>query len=161
MGAKLNRGKSKQNYGTPPVFLSAVKRYLGINEFALDVAAEHDNTVAERYITAETDALADDILWDSQGGWNWLNPPYSDIAPWVRKAGAQSRVYGYRTAVLIPASTGANWWRLWVHQRADVHFLNGRITFVGATDPYPKDCALLLYHPAATGGYTVWKWFSQ
>lgn len=60
--------------------------------------------------------------------------------------------------MLVPASVGANWWFTGVHHEADVHFLNGRIKFVGAKDPYPKDCALLLYHPAATGGYSCWNW---
>ncbi len=158
MGAKLNRGGSNQNWGTPPEFLRAVRRFLGINNFSLDVAAAHENATADRYITEGTDALAEDILWDSQKGWNWLNPPYGNIRPWVEKAKEQARVYGHRTAVLVPASVGSNWWKDHVDQDADVYFLNGRITFVGAGTPYPKDCALLLYHPAKMGGYTVWTW---
>lgn len=159
MGARLNRGSSKQDYGTPPEFLKAVKDLLKIYDgFALDVAASHENAKADRYIVETTDSLADDILWDSEGGWNWLNPPFGNIRPWVAKARQQTYVYGFRTAVLVPASVGSNWWSVYVDRHADVHFLNGRITFEGAKDPYPKDCALLLYHPAATGGYTCWAW---
>jgi hypothetical protein len=33
-----------------------------------------------------------------------------------------------------------------------------RLTFVGHTDPYPKDLALLLYGPSVSPGYEMWMW---
>jgi hypothetical protein len=53
---------------------------------------------------------------------------------------------------------GSNWWRDNVDGKADVLFLNGRITFVGHNAPYPKDCAILLYAPFLNGNYSVWSW---
>lgn len=90
-------------------------------------------------------------------GWNWLNPPFGDLRPWVQKAYQESRL-GARTSMLVPAGVGSNWWRDWVHGKARVLLLNGRITFVGHKQPYPKDCALLLYEPNVIPGYEVWAW---
>lgn len=44
------------------------------------------------------------------------------------------------------------------HDQAHVLLLNGRLTFVGHTQPYPKDCALLLYSLAGRQRYDVWTW---
>lgn len=146
-------GRSRQDWATPPEFLEAVKRRLRITEFAWDLAASPENAVADRYFTEADDALVQD--WDAAAavGWAWLNPPFGNMAPWVEKAAASDGV-----VMLVPAAVGANWWRDHVDRKARVWFLNGRITFVGATGPYPKDCALLLYDEHVTPGYEVWNW---
>jgi phage N-6-adenine-methyltransferase len=160
-------GRSKQDYRTPAEFLAAVRAYLEIDDFAFDFATDGSNAVAANYFL--DDALGED--WPAQlpgKAWGWINPPFARIEPWVKKAyEASSR--GARIAVLVPAGVGANWWRDWVDRKADVLFLNGRITFDGTSinpktgkpDPYPKDCALLLFSPSAlamNGSYDVWPW---
>jgi phage N-6-adenine-methyltransferase len=153
---KQKPGRSKQDYGTPPEFLEAVKQRLGIAEFSIDLAASADNAVTWRHMTAEQDALTA-WSWFSGPGWNWLNPPYATIGPWVQRAWEEwNGSTSAATAVLIPAAVGSNWWRDWVHEKARVLFLNPRLTFVGCKDPDPKDCALLLY--GLPYGYEVWTW---
>ena len=61
-----------------------------------------------------------------------------------------SRIY-----FLVPAAVGSNWFRGYVHKKALVLFLNGRLSFDGKA-PYPKDCLLAVYGVKA--GYDVWKW---
>jgi phage N-6-adenine-methyltransferase len=148
-------GRSRQDYGTPPEFLAAVKARLGIREFDCDIAASEENAVAPMFVTKSKDALSL-RSWTFGAGWNWLNPEYADITPWVYRSLENWIRFGNRTAVLIPAGVGSNWWAHYVHQRCGVVFLNGRLTFVGCKDPYPKDCALLLY--GADPGYDVWTW---
>lgn len=151
-------GRSKQDYQTPSEFLEAVKSRLHIPYFECDLAASDTNAVCGVYYTERDDSLSDACSWVLGGHkWCWLNPPFSNITPWVMKACKTARV-GAHVAMLVPASTGANWWRHWVDGEAHVLLLNGRITFVGAEDPYPKDCALLLYTPHTHGGYEVWPW---
>lgn len=151
-------GRSKQDYGTPPELLDAIKRRLAIHDFACDLAASDENTVTHMgYITAQDDALAMPS-WGFGPGWNWLNPPFSTIGPWVQRAYTETRQRAVKTAVLIPAAVGSNWWRDWVHLKAEAIFLNPRLTFVGCADPYPKDCALLLYRPVVDQPYDVWTW---
>lgn len=169
-------GKSKQNYQTPKALLDAVKKRLHITEFAMDLAADADNTVAEAYYSEADDSLTQPwALWG--GEWSWCNPPYADIEPWVAKATNES-LNGAQTVMLVPASVGANWWRTWVEPYAFQSFLNGRLCFIpdwkdhtkidkdtGLVVPafkqrplYPKDCAILLYTPWNFIGHEIWSW---
>lgn len=150
-------GKSRQDYQTPPEFLQALKNRLGILNFGLDIAASPENAVCLEYITEEMNALDESQVWCSDG-WAFCNPPYANITPWVRKAFEESRHPLTQIAMLVPASVGANWWLNHVHNKAYVYFLNGRLTFIGETTPYPKDCAILLYASFLQGGYKVWDW---
>lgn len=171
---KQQRGKSKQNYQTPEIFLDAafeqcqayVQGILGW--WAFDFASDDLNAVAAKHWTEQDDSLAQPAwAWAeaTSGGWGWLNPPFKNIHRWVDKAW-QAREQGGRLAMLIPASTGSNYWRDYIHKKAHVLLLNGRITFggmppnpkTGKIDPYPKDCVLLLYTADLTPGYDVWTW---
>ena len=147
-------GLSRQDYGTPPELLAALAAYRGIVP-VLDAAASPENAICPHYYTEVDDAITKD--WGTVG-WVWCNPPFANITPWVEKAYTQSLHPGSQVAMLVPASVGSNWWRNHVDGKAHVLFLNPRLTFVGCTDPYPKDCALLLYTPFIKGGYEVWKW---
>jgi phage N-6-adenine-methyltransferase len=145
-------GVSEQAVGTPPAFLQAVRRRFHIEEFSVDLAADHQNFVAEPYLT---DALGE--AWHLFDPWCWLNPPFGDLKPWVEKAWAESRL-GCHLLVLVPAATGTNWWVNSVKDKAYINYLQGRLTFVGHRTPYPKDLALLVYAPFLVGGETTWKW---
>ena len=153
-------GRSKQDYRTPEAFLAAVKALLRIEQFIVDLATDEFNTVARTFYDVEANALIHPWSWWSNGEWAWLNPPYADIKPWVEKA----YFAGSNIAMLIPASVGANWWKQWVHHKAKVLFLNGRLAFMAdkPTWLYPKDCALLLYGPSAVAhvDYDIWTWRS-
>lgn len=161
---KQKPGKSKQDYRTPVEFLTAVKRRLHINDFFIDLAADAENAVCERFISEEMDSLVAD--WpETQNSWAWLNPPYDDIEPWVAKA-ANACANGTQVAMLVPASVGANWWRGYVEPYAYQSFLNGRLCFIpdwreqGYKSPplYPKDCALLLFTNWGFIGHEIWRW---
>lgn len=153
---KQKPGRSKQDYQTPKDFLSAVKNRLRIEDFECDLAASHNNAVCPCYLTEEDDSLSQDISWKTSG-WSWLNPPFANIAPWVKKAQEEAKG-GAQVVMLVPASVGANWWATWVEPYAYQVYLNGRLTFVGGSTPYPKDCALLLYHPWGFTGHEIWYW---
>lgn len=161
---KQKPGRSKQDYQTPPEFLQTVKNLLDITYFDFDLAADKNNTVVHHalddkgYFDEADNALVQ--CWRLGYGYNWCNPPYADIRPWVEHACIQTMTFYCKTAMLLPAGVGSNWWRDWVHNKAYVHFLNPRLQFVGTTASYPKDLALLLWSPATTGsgGYNVWTW---
>jgi len=149
-------GQSKQDYRTPENFLKALKERLGIKEFDIDLAADKDNAVAPRFYDEEIDSLTQ--KWKVGDGWAFCNPPYHNLSFWTHKAMIESLAFYAKIAMLVPASVGSNWWRDSVNGKAYVLFLNGRITFVGCEDPYPKDCAVLIYEPFLRGGYSVWTW---
>lgn len=173
-GAAFARGQSKQDYATPREFIDAVVSQFGALDF--DLAATYENTVAPHFFgPPETkrgvrggthcrgiDAFTQD--WTELSGNLWLNPPFDRIAPWAAKCAvsAEWMYEGCRPGecprkifFLVPAAVGSNWWASWVHERARVLFLNGRICFDGIA-PYPKDCALIVY--GMPPGYEIWRW---
>ena len=154
-GPSIARGKSRQDYGTPPELLHAVRERFG--KLQVDLAATPDNAVAPDYLTPVSDSLGADWTGQFAGLRCWLNPPFADIEPWARKCASQSEM-GLEVLLLVPASVGSNWFREWVWRRADVYFLSPRITFVGCKDPYPKDVMLCHYRRGNLGGMGPWVW---
>lgn len=151
-------GRSRQDYQTPPEFLAAVKQRLYIGNFDIDVAASAENAVCHNYYDESMNGLRNP-WYVTQGGWAWCNPPYGNIRDWVSKAAFEAGPsHGASTAMLVPASVGSDWWKECVEPFAYQVFLNGRLTFVGETAPYIKDCALLLYTPWGFRGNEVWNW---
>lgn len=148
-------GRSRQDYGTPPELIRTVKDRLKIDDFWVDLAASADNKVCDYYYDEAQDSLAQS--WLFEGSWGWCNPPFGHIEPWVYKAAMESSL-GASVVMLVPSSVGSNWWRDWVAPWAYITHLNGRVTFVGETDPYIKDCSLLLYTPWRMVGSETWSW---
>lgn len=150
-------GRSKQDYQTPPEFLDAVLRRYSIRDFSIDLAASAMNRVTDRFYSEADNALVQP--WGVGAGWAWCNPPYAHIGPWVKRAYEQSREPDRRILMLLPAGVGSNWFRDWVHGKAKIIFLNGRLQFVGTPDPYPKDLLLLQYQSGCwCNDYSVWSW---
>ena len=149
-------GRSKQDYETPRVFLDAVERRFG--PLQVDLAARADNAKAPLFVTPEEDSLAVDWVERFGDKHCWLNPPYANIAPWAAKCKdfARRSATG-RISFLTPASIGSNWFADFVHHKGYVLNLQGRITFVGESAPYPKDCILTVFGSQMYGN-EVWKW---
>jgi len=59
--------------------------------------------------------------------------------------------------MLTPASIGSEWFQRYVHRKAMVLGLSPRLHFVGAADPYPKDCMLSCFGFGVTG-FDIWRW---
>lgn len=152
-GASMARGRSKQDYGTPRDLLDAVERRFGA--LAWDLAAEAHNAKASNFIGADRDSIT--VAWDDLAGNLWLNPPFGNIAPWAEKCCKTCLSPTSRILLLVPASIGANWFAEWVHRSAFVLGLQGRLTFEGCDQPYPKDCLLAVYG-ADLAGFDVWDW---
>lgn len=126
-----------------------------LGPFTVDVAAADHNARCERYYTREIDGLAQD--W--AGERIWCNPPYSDIAPWIRKAWAEHQV-AEQIVMLLPANrTEQTWWQLMVepfrdraHSPLRTEFLPGRMRFlkrgqtaIGPNERPPFGCVLLIW----------------
>lgn len=123
--------------------------------FTLDVAAAPHNTKCEQFYS-----VADDGLAQTWGGARvWCNPPYSSIAPWIRKAWAEHRA-AECIVMLLPANrTEQTWWTELVEPYRDrpgspltTEFLPGRLRFlapgktsIGANERPPFGCVLLIW----------------
>lgn len=104
---------------TPPNLFAALDAEFG---FTVDVAALPDNALCPRYFTPETDGLAQD--WTGERC--WMNPPYSKIAPWTRKAATSSAL----VVGLLPVRSEVAWFHDDVLATdADIRFIRGRLCF--------------------------------
>jgi len=151
-------GQSKQDYQTPPELLAAIRRDFCVAAWAIDLAATRANSVSEHSFFGPGSLLGEDALaqdWSTIEGTCWLNPPFADIEPWVRKCATHAPRLG-RIFALVPASVGANWYANYVHGKAHVVALSPRVSFDGK-HPYPKDLILAIYGPVK-GGFSTWWW---
>lgn len=158
-GASMKKGRSRQDYQTPPEFMAAVRKRFG--DVAIDLAATAANAQADQYFGPGSphheDALAADCDW-SRGpkGVRWLNCEFNKIKPWAIKC---SKYSGRHPLLLLtPASVGAKWFTTYLLPHAHVLLLQPRLTFVGETDPYPKDCALSCFGVGNKGRVEPWLW---
>ena len=90
------------------------------------------------FLSSEKDGLAKE--W---GSMNWVNPPYSNIKPWVTKA-IQQLSQGKKTVMLIPVRTASRYWQDLVFPFADdILFLDKTIVFDGYRNSCPFPLALV------------------
>lgn len=156
-----------QSVGTPWEFIEAVERYRG--PLHCDLAATQENKKAPLWIGPDwedcPEHLGRSFFRESlpsppAGSYNWLNPPFADIAPWVQRVVEEEQP----TLILVPASVGSVWYGEWVEGYMSVSFLRPRIKFEGHTAAYPKDLMLLTYNPSflSTGLLSLvpqqWRW---
>ena len=84
-------------------------------EFVADMAASEENALCDLFFTEEDDSLlmdwAHDINLNTIGYENkyvWLNCPYSNPMPWVKKA-AESQLNGLGVVMLLNDDTSVGW----------------------------------------------------
>ncbi len=138
----------RNKWRTPPYLFGTFHERYGFDK---DVAASDDNHLLPDYLTEEMDALDPSTPW---GTFNWCNPPYSDISPWVNRAIAE-HVIGNSTAMLVPADTSTVWFRNAWETANEVRFISGRIAFLNADTGKPvsnnnKGSVLFVWHAGRT-----------
>lgn len=105
-GKKTTRSESDE-YATPPeVFLPLHAEY----RFTLDPCCRNETAKLERHFTREEDGLL--LPW--KGERVFMNPPYSVVKLWVRKAFYESRDNGALVVCLVFAWTSSKWWQDYV-----------------------------------------------
>ncbi len=77
-----------------------------------------------------TDGLS--IDWGSA---TFLNPPYSNPLPWVKKAYFES-LKGSTVVGLLRADTSTAWFHDWVWHKAEIRFIRNRVYFGGKRTPF-------------------------
>lgn len=128
-------------WSTPPEFFAAVDR---LCRFELDAAASEDNALCARYWTEEDDGLSQE--WK---GRVFVNPPYSKVRYWTRKAAAEFECGNADLVVmLVPVRTSTRWWQNAVKSEAQVAYVPNRLYFTsdkGVTGRAGFDSALLCW----------------
>ena len=121
--------------------------------FQLDAAAAPHNALCRKFITAEQNTL--ETPWTDYlnvPGYVWLNPPYSDITPFVKKAAAES-ANQIGTVMLVPADTSVGWFKEAIQTASEVRFITaGRLAFINPVTGKPvsgnnKGSMLIIWRP--------------
>ncbi len=116
---------------TPPEFMAHI--YEAFGPVDLDPCAhEASQVVASRYIRLSDggDGLAEP--WT--GNLVYVNPPYSRLLVWLRRAHDQWRVGNSRTVVcLVPVRTDSALFQEVLSLDADIYLLKGRVPFLDTT----------------------------
>jgi hypothetical protein len=97
--------------------------------------------------------------FDGLGEWgerNFVNPPYSDKEPWIRKAIEQKKK-GKLTVMLLPVDTSTSWFHDLILPHADeIRFIRGRLKFKPHGQPAKYASMIVIFKPEKpkTEGYS-------
>jgi len=91
----------------------------------LDVCATKENSKCKNFITEQQDSLL--IEWTETF---FMNPPYSRVKAFMKKAYYQHKKNNIEGMILIFAKTDTQFWHSFIENKAEVHFLKGRIKFL-------------------------------
>lgn len=94
------------------------------------------------------DVLKVDGLFTAWGEVTFCNPPYSDIARWVRKAHHEAE-RGCTVVLLIPSRTDTRWWHDHVMTADEIRFVRGRLKFGNAKTGAPFPSCIVVWRGAA------------
>lgn len=127
----------KDDWETPPEFFRELDQEF---HFTLDPCCQPETAKCSKFFTP-----AEDGLRQSWGGEVvFCNPPYSNRRSdpnsqdeWVKKCYTESLKEGTTVVALLPARTDTARFHQYILGKAEIRFLPGRLTFVGAKDPAP------------------------
>ncbi len=156
---------------TPPEVFNTLDREFN---FAADMASSHTNALCNRYFTEEEDSLSFDWAATIYEGefprrlrYVWLNCPYSNPMPWVKKS-LEAQSNGLGVVMLLNDDTSVGWFAEALkgvseirHIVADAtpegkrEYSTGRIAFLdGEGKPIPgnnKPQFVLVFNPFKIG----------
>lgn len=131
-------------WNTPRWLFDALDREFG---FTLDPCSDGANALCEQHFTPEDNGLLRD--WGREVV--YMNPPYSAVGEWVRKAFGSAQE-GATVVCLVPARTDSNWWHDYA-MKGEIRFIRGRLRFgdderrFGGSGSAPFPSAILVFRP--------------
>ena len=130
--------QESDEWDTPQWLFDALDKEFG---FTLDPCCDGHNAKCAEYFTMQENGL----LKDWRARVVFMNPPYSDIAAWMRKAYGSS-LDGATVVCLIPSRTDTAWWHDCA-MKGEIRFLRGRLRFGEATNSAPFPSAVVIFRP--------------
>lgn len=102
----------------------------------LDVCATEENRRCENFFSKFNDALDENWYEDF-----FMNPPYSKVYDFMKKAYNEHLKNNVDALILVYSKTDTKWWHEFVENKAEVHFIKGRIRFNDADGKPTKNSA--------------------
>jgi len=122
--------KKTDLWRTPPQIIEYVKNRFG--EIQRDLCASSDDAVCSFYYDVEDDFLKQRVKSFEMGSTGFLNPPYSNPLPFVKKAIEFGRG-GMRVIMLLNMDTSTKWFELIASNASLIMpIIGGRLAFLSA-----------------------------
>lgn len=112
--------------------------------FTLDPCSSHENAKCKKHYTKKEDGL----LQSWKGETVFCNPPYSVKGKqdeWVKKCYEEAQDSGTTVVALLPVRTDTKRFHEYINGKAEIRFLRGRLTFVGAKNPAPFPSMIVVW----------------
>ena len=84
-------------------------------------------------------------LWGTRA---FVNPPFSNIKYWCKKAYAEY-LNGKLVVMLIPSRTDTKYWHDYIMKATEIRFIKGRLKFGGSHNSAPFPSAIIVFKPTA------------
>lgn len=141
MNSELMFSSGKDDWETPKDFFDKLNAEF---HFTLDPCATHTNHKCDRYFYEGMDGLKQN--WG--GETVFCNPPYSNGQQnlWVKKCYEESLKLNTVVVALLPARTDTARFHKYILDKAEIRFIKGRLTFVGAYNPAPFPSMVVVWH---------------
>jgi phage N-6-adenine-methyltransferase len=125
-------------WATPQWLFDALDKEFG---FTLDPCSDVENAKCEEFFTIEENGLLRD--WKTHTV--FMNPPYSEVATWMRKAYGAAQE-GATVVCLVPARTDTAWWHEYA-MKSEIRLIRGRLKFGDADNSAPFPSAIVVFRP--------------
>lgn len=122
----------RQDWKTPRDFFAGLHQEFGF---------QHDPCPTEFLV---------DGLKSEWGSPAFVNPPYSDIAAWVKKA-YEEHQKGKTVVLLIPSRTDTRWWHEYCMKAKEIRFIKGRLKFDGHKSNAPFPSCVVVFKSVSPG----------
>jgi hypothetical protein len=110
-------------YGTPiTMYFDACRRF-NIHP-KIDVAASYIHHVTDMFLTIVDNFLKCNVVLDF-----FMNAPYSRQYEFMRHAYELHKKNNLNVLILAYSKTDTKWWHEFVEEKAEVHFIKGRVKF--------------------------------
>jgi site-specific DNA-methyltransferase (adenine-specific) len=159
MNSAVMFARATDEWETPQAFFDELHAEF---DFALDVAATHENRKTSLYCGPGSmggcaDALSVHWAWITDSGRLgacWMNPPYSRCREFIGKAAQEARM-GATVVCLVPSRTDTRWWHEHVYDAAarsyrpgvEVRYVKGRLKFGASKNSAPFPSVLIIFRP--------------
>lgn len=108
-------------WSTPSELVAWMESEYG--DYDIDAAASKENAVCEKFYSKETNCLK---RWWGSNKHIWLNPPYSNITPFVKKAIEQME-HNNQIDILLPCDTSTGWFYEAQQRAAEIIWITGEV----------------------------------
>ena len=110
--------------------------------FDLDVCATEFDAKCSHFYSPEVDGLRQE--WH---GTCFMNPPYSLVKTWIKKASYESKEHKSTVVCLVPARTDTKWMQEYCCDADEIRLIKGRLHFNESPNSAPFPSCIVIFKP--------------